>query len=176
MNGKSGYPSTERQKRPRDATPPRRSDSRSRSRSRSRERGGGSYHHGGDRYSREDTRESNPGTVFVGNISHDTTENTLRDFFETYGRVASAKVRRAGTPRAWRQAGLQHTGAPCWPEQRPGAAQCVRRCGLSGQLLRSVTAAHAWHGFAARSVDRDQNSIRATRTLQEGGVGARLDG
>jgi len=95
MNGKAGYPSTER-KRPRGpsgSSPPRRSDSRSRSRSRSRDRGGGAYHH--DRYSREDTRESNPGTVFVGNISHDTTENTLRDFFETYGRVASAKARRS---------------------------------------------------------------------------------
>ncbi len=94
MNGKAGYPSTER-KRPRGpsgSSPARRSDSRSRSRSRSRDRGGGPYHH--DRYSREDTRESNPGTVFVGNISHDTTENTLRDFFETYVRVASAKVRR----------------------------------------------------------------------------------
>lgn len=97
LNGKPSYPSTAQpdRKRPRlpsDTTPPRRSGSRSRSRSRSRDRSG-AFHHGDRHFSREDTRENNYGTIFVGNISHDTNENTLRDFFEAYGRVASAKVR-----------------------------------------------------------------------------------
>ena len=94
LHSKPSYPTTAQpeRKRPRppsDSTPPRRSASRSRSRSRSRDR----HHHGDRPFPREDTRENNYGTIFVGNISHDTNENTLRDFFETYGRVASAKVR-----------------------------------------------------------------------------------
>jgi RNA recognition motif-containing protein len=36
--------------------------------------------------------EENVGTVFVGNLSHDTSEKTLREFFEQYGRVLEAKV------------------------------------------------------------------------------------
>eukprot|EP00884_Botryococcus_braunii_P010321 jgi/Botrbrau1/19290/Bobra.0073s0033.1 len=41
---------------------------------------------------REPGGEENVGTVFVGNLSHDTSEKTLREFFEQYGRVLEAKV------------------------------------------------------------------------------------
>lgn len=37
-------------------------------------------------------RDDNVGTMFVGNLNHETSERRLRDFFETYGRVLSAKV------------------------------------------------------------------------------------
>lgn len=35
----------------------------------------------------------NPGTVYVGRLSHETDERALRGFFETYGKVLDAKVR-----------------------------------------------------------------------------------
>lgn len=37
-------------------------------------------------------RDDNVGTMFVGNLNHETTERRLRDFFEAHGRVLSAKV------------------------------------------------------------------------------------
>ena len=119
LNSKPSYPTTAQpeRKRPRppsDSTPPRRSASRSRSRSRSRDR---TFHHGDRHFPREDTRENNYGTIFVGNISHDTNENTLRDFFETYGRVASAKVRL-------RMDCLPHTD----PDMRFLGTVCTRVC------------------------------------------------
>ncbi len=44
---------------------------------------------GGDADGREDTA----GTIFVGNLNHETSERRLREFFEEYGRVLSTKVR-----------------------------------------------------------------------------------
>lgn len=40
----------------------------------------------------DDDREENAGTIFVGNLNHETTERRLREYFETYGRVLSTKV------------------------------------------------------------------------------------
>ena len=45
-------------------------------------------HHGGGGASRDD----NVGTIFVGNLNRDTSERRLREYFDTYGRVLSAKV------------------------------------------------------------------------------------
>lgn len=39
-----------------------------------------------------DGRDETGGTIFVGNLNHETTERRLRDYFETYGRVLSTKV------------------------------------------------------------------------------------
>lgn len=37
-----------------------------------------------------------PSTVYVGRLSHETSERRLREFFETYGTVTDAKVRARG--------------------------------------------------------------------------------
>jgi RNA recognition motif-containing protein len=47
----------------------------------------------GGRDFRDPGGEENIGTVFVGNLNHETTEKALRDFFEQYGRVLETKVR-----------------------------------------------------------------------------------
>ncbi len=39
-----------------------------------------------------DGRDETGGTIFVGNLNHETTERRLREYFETYGRVLSTKV------------------------------------------------------------------------------------
>jgi hypothetical protein len=41
------------------------------------------------------------GTIFVGNLNHDTSERRLRDFFESYGRVLSTKVSLIRTSFLW---------------------------------------------------------------------------
>ena len=54
-------------------------------------------HHGGGGASRDD----NVGTIFVGNLNRDTSERRLREYFDTYGRVLSAKVPFFLLPASW---------------------------------------------------------------------------
>lgn len=58
-------------------------------------RGGYNNNRGGDRRDRRDDRENQRNddcSVFVGNLNYDTTEETLRDFFESCGNVRDVRL------------------------------------------------------------------------------------
>lgn len=53
------------------------------------------YHRGRDEGGEEIEYVENVGTVYVGALSHDTDEASLRNFFETYGRVVDTKANQS---------------------------------------------------------------------------------
>jgi hypothetical protein len=114
----------------------------------------------GGRRSRSPPAGDLGGTVYVGNLSHETERDTLRDAFSVYGRVTNATVRTLRCACA----------AMCAGACTPRDLRCVRHAGdMLAAMLRSP------NHWARRGIARCGRS-RALRCRRAAGqVGPRAE-
>jgi hypothetical protein len=112
----------------------------------------------GGRRSRSPPAGDLGGTVYVGNLSHETERDTLRDAFSVYGRVTNATV------RPQRCACALLCACACDPRDLRGGA---RACGVCGSA-----SSPNWRGERRGALRR---LTRAARRRAAGQVGPRAE-